>query len=99
MLMQATTTTTTELNADKKEAGPVVVLAEVGRIGHDLARTSLYDNDTFPRGLGHLPAGSGIPVYSCLTAPRPSFWSGSLREVTHCSLPGRFSEKSCQSQC
>ena len=67
MLMQATTTTTTELNADKKEAGPVVVLAEVGRIGHDLARTSLYDNDTFPRGLGHLPAGSGIPVYSCLT--------------------------------
>ena len=49
MLMQATTTTTTELNADKKEAGPVVVLAEVGRIGHDLARTSLYDNDTVPR--------------------------------------------------
>ena len=30
----------------QKEAGPVVVLAEVGRNGHDLARTSVYNNDS-----------------------------------------------------
>ena len=38
----------TELNAGKKEAGPVVVLAEVGagRNGHYLARTFLYNDDS-----------------------------------------------------
>ena len=60
----------TELNAGKKEAGPVVALAEVGagRNGHYLARTSCTTTTPIPRGLGHPPAGSGMPAFYSLVA-------------------------------